>query len=361
MDVSRYFPRDYLAARRNIAAAAAGLGLARESLHNPAPGPDGAALATDVVRIGPADASRLLISLSGTHGVETFSGSGIQVGLLESGLARELPPDTALLIVHAINPHGFAWLRRVTEGNVDLNRNYIEHGGRYPANPGYQALRDLICPQEWSDRSRTATRTALLAWAEAHGSDALQAAITGGQYVDPEGVFYGGQAPTWSHRTLLDILRRHAAKARQVALIDLHTGLGPHGHGEIMNGHAAGTGGHRRVEEWFGGEATSWEAGTSSSAVVAGDTMVGVLRALPHAEVTGITLEYGTFPLEEMIDAVRADNWLHVHGELDSPLGRAIKSQIRHAFYPDTDAWRGMVWERAVDVHRRMLAGLTRS
>jgi hypothetical protein len=82
-------------------------------------------------------------------------------------------------------------------------------------------------------------------------------------------------------------------------------------------------------------------------------------RALPAGvELTGITLEYGTLPLKEMVDAVRADNWLHAHGRLDSAQGRAIKGQIRHAFYPDEDAWKAMVWERGLDVARRMAKGL---
>ena len=49
-------------------------------------------------------------------------------------------------MVHAINPHGFAWSRRVTEDNVDLNRNFVDHAQPYPSNPGYEELRAAICP-----------------------------------------------------------------------------------------------------------------------------------------------------------------------------------------------------------------------
>jgi hypothetical protein len=64
-------------------------------------------------------------SLPLPQGGEGLGGAGIQTGSFRSGVARELPPDTALLAVHAINPYGFAWMRRVTEGNVDLNRNVV--------------------------------------------------------------------------------------------------------------------------------------------------------------------------------------------------------------------------------------------
>ena len=138
-----------------------------------------------------------------------------------------------------------------------------------------------------------------------------------------------------------------------MAFIDLHTGLGPYGVGEIMNNHAAGEPAFARVNEWFGSEATSTDAGSSSSAPVSGDITLGVQRGLPQAEITGITLEYGTVPLKDVFDAVRADNWLHAHGDLRARQARDIKAQIRAAFYPEADDWKSMVFERSVDVLRR--------
>jgi hypothetical protein len=190
---------------------------------------------------------------------------------------------------------------------------------------------------------------------------ALQAAISSGQYSHAEGVFYGGRGETWSNRTLAEVLRAHAGQVKRVAFIDLHTGLGPYGVGEIMNNHAAGDPAFARVNEWFGSEATSIEAGSSSSAPVSGDITLGVQRGLPQAEITGITLEYGTVPLKDVLDAVRADNWLHARGDLRARQARDIKAQIRDAFYPAADDWKGMVFERSVDVLRRAVAGLTQS
>jgi len=128
-----------------------------------------------------------------------------------------------------------------------------------------------------------------------------------------------------------------------------------------MNNHAAREPAFARVAEWYGSEATSTDAGSSSSAPVSGDITLGVQRGLPQAEITGITLECGTVPLKEVLDAVRADNWLHAHGDLRARQARDIKAQIRGAFYPEADDWKSMVFERSVDVLRRALAGLARS
>ena len=359
-EIFDYFSGNYAQARRAFREAAASVGAALHTHHNPATGPGGIELSTETARLGAQDAERLLVVISGTHGVECFCGSGLQVGLLKSGLAAEMPRGTAILLIHAINPSGFAWVRRVTEDNVDLNRNFVDHARPHPVNAAYDELREAICPRDWINGQAAADAT-LEAFRQRHGIMALQSAISSGQYGDPEGVFYGGRAPVWSNRTLRKILRREGAGVRHAAFIDLHTGLGPYGVGEIMNNHNPGHSGFPRVKEWFGNEATSSDEGSSSSAPVGGDTNIALDDELPQAAVTGITLEYGTLPVKAMLDSIRADNWLHIHGSLDSPEGRAIKAQIRQAFYPDKNDWRRMVWERVVDVTRRMTKGLAES
>src|SRR5262245_61953501 len=102
MNASQYFCPTYAAAREAFRAAATARGLKIQSHRNPVPGAAGEDLTTDVALLGPADASRLLIVVSGTHGAEGFCGSGIQVGWLAA--AHAMPADAAILFVHAINP-----------------------------------------------------------------------------------------------------------------------------------------------------------------------------------------------------------------------------------------------------------------
>jgi hypothetical protein len=80
----------------------------------------------DVVRDGPADADRLLIVSSACHGVEGYCGSGVQVAALADAEWREKAraQGVAVLYIHALNPYGFSHIRRVTQENVDLNRNF---------------------------------------------------------------------------------------------------------------------------------------------------------------------------------------------------------------------------------------------
>jgi uncharacterized protein DUF2817 len=359
MTVRDYFSRDYAEARRKFREAATRAGAALATYVNPkVKGPDGEELSTDVARLGPRDASRVLITVSATHGAEGFAGSGAQVGSFEVGLGRELPADTALLAVHAINPYGFAWLRRVTEDNVDLNRNFVDHAGPRPLNPGYDELADAICPSEWQEVALATAQRKLDAFGKKHGPAALQAAITAGQYNHADGVFYGGERPTWSRETLLKIVTEHAARARRLAVIDYHTGLGPWGYGEPIVTHAPNTPGIARARQWYGDRITSPALGNSTSADVKGDILTGLEARHRGIEFTCLALEYGTLSLQQVLDAVRADNWLHAHGDPKSAQGRDIKVMVRDAFYGDKDDWKGMIFEQAVAAERNALRGL---
>ena len=355
MRIGECFSADYVTARSKFRAAAAEAGSAIASYLNPAPSPTGAELVTDTAWLGPERPARLLIVMSGTHGVEGFCGSGIQVGLLRSGVARELAGDTALLLIHAINPSGFALIRRVTESNIDLNRNFVEHDRAYPPNPGYERLRPALCLDKWDAKSREASAAVFTAFQEKHGFREFQRAISLGQFTDRDGLFYGGRAPTWSNRTLRDIVARQVVGSRHVAFIDLHSGLGPYGVGEINNNHAVGHAGYQRVKDWYGAEATSTEEGNSATTEVIGTVTVALEQALPPAALTGITLEFGTVPPLDLLEALRADNWLYRCGRPGSGQARAITAGLRKVFYPDTDDWRALVWERAVDVCQRTL------
>jgi len=361
MSASRYFSATYAEARERFRAAAQAAGAALDRFDNPGKGPAGEALSTDTAWFGPRDAGHALVLVSGTHGVEGFCGSGAQAGWIGQGGPRRLPAGLGVLAIHAINPHGFAWLRRVTEDNVDLNRNFPDFAEPLPRNSAYDEIADAICPREWTGKGRAAADAALAAYAARHGDFALQSAITGGQYAHAGGLFYGGKGPTWSHRTLKAAAGKYLSRARHVAMIDFHTGLGPYGYGELICPHPPDSEVVKRAEAWFGKEMTVPARGNSASAVIVGTLGAGLAAALPGAALTDIGLEYGTQPQKDVLLALRADNWLHLHGDPDSPQGRAIKKQIRAAFYPDEEDWKEKVLARALEVIGRAIENLAKA
>lgn len=359
MNSAESFSPDYQTARAKFLDTARGAGAALESILHPERGPDGGALATDVAWIGPRQAEAVLVMISATHGVEGFCGSGAQVDWLRRGEHRTLPEGTAVLMVHAINPYGFAWLRRVTNENVDLNRNWVDFNAAPRTNPGYEALAELICPREWTPEVQERTGQALTAYAERHGPMALQQAITGGQYSHPLGLFYGGDQPTWSRRTQTGIFEHYLRGAGRIAIIDYHTGLGPWGFGEQIMVDTPQSANFKRAVSWYGGSVKSSVAGgESTSADIAGDGLSFAASSLGPAEVTALALEFGTKPFVTVLNTVRADAWLHAYGDPLSPEGRVIKAEIRDAFFGDTDDWKGMIAGQSLLTTRQALKGL---
>ncbi len=130
----------------------------------------------DFAVLGPERAEAGLVLVSGTHGVEGFCGSASQTGLLREGQIKAYAERLRVVLVHAHNPYGFAWLRRVNEDNVDLNRNYIDHLRPYPEHPIYDELKDDIAPATISGAAFEAATARLRAYSVKHGAFALQQA-----------------------------------------------------------------------------------------------------------------------------------------------------------------------------------------
>jgi hypothetical protein len=358
MNSADSFSHDYQGARARFRAAARQAGAAVESRAHPEPGPDGGDLSTDVALVGDKAARRFLVMIAGTHGAEGFCGSGAMVDWLRRGEYEGLPAGVAVLMLHAINPYGFAWLRRVTEDNVDLNRNWVDFAAPLPANPGYDALARAAVPARWDEAGQRESAAALAAYARENGPMAMQQALSGGQYAHPGGIFYGGNAPTWSRRTQTAVFHDYLAKAERVGIIDYHTGLGPWGYGEQIVTDPPGSPGYARAKAWYGAVITSPSSGDSTSADIKGDGLAAAPALLPGAEVTGMALEVGTQSLVEVLTAVRADAWLHAHGDLASTEGRSIKAKVRDAFFGDADDWKGMVAGQSLLATRQAIRGL---
>ncbi len=358
---SESFSEDYAEARSKFLEAASTGGGFLESLNHPAKGPTGADLFVDVAWFGPRAAERALVLISATHGAEGFCGSGAQIDLLRRGEIAALPKDMGLLMIHAVNPYGFAWLRRVTHENVDLNRNWIDFSKPLPANPGYAALSGAFCPSDWSEGARKNANKVLREFGEREGAAALQAAASAGQYQYPLGIFYGGTQPSWSRNAQTRILEHYLGGVSNVAIIDYHTGLGPWGYAEQIVPFPRESAAFQRAASWYGAAITSTLDGSSTSADVVGDGIAAASSLLRQSEVTGMALEVGTLPMNQVMMALRADAWLHAFGDPASPQGAAIKKQIREAFYGDTDDWKGMVAGQSLLAFKQAIRGLERT
>ena len=345
---------DYRSARAGFRRAAADAGAALRTIEHPdRTGRHGEELSLDIATLGPADADHRVLVVSGTHGVEGYCGSALQTHWLTHH-THTRPDDVRVVLVHALNPYGFSWVRRVNEDNIDLNRNFIDFDGPMPGNEAYDEIAAPLVPDAWDETAQAEAFATLLAYSERVGMDGMQAAVSSGQYTHPTGLFYGGVAPSWSRHQLERVWADELAGASTVAVLDLHTGLGPWSHGELISHEHAGTAGYERATARWG-EVRSMLDGESVSAALSGDWLGAISGWSGATEVDAVAIEYGTVDVITVLNSLRADAWLHGHGDPTGPEAEAIRRQVWTAFLDDDPAWIATCNEQ---FERRMAAAL---
>lgn len=343
-NISTHFSASYREARTQFLAAAGRRNLTVQTYAHPLHrGAEGEELAMDTVRIGPVNANALLVLSSGVHGAEGFCGSGCQVALLHDDelLGRIVKSGTAVLLVHAINPYGFSHLRRVNEDSIDPNRNFLDYSQPLPVNEGYAQVHPLVLPETWPPTADNVA--AVNNYIAQHGERHFQNAVSTGQSTHPNGLFYAGRAPAWSNLTLRTVLREQGAACTQIAWIDIHTGLGPTGHGEKIFAGRNDANELARARACWGADVFSPFTGDSFSEAVRGSTVSCMYDECPSAATIAMGLEFGTLDFTSVMTAMRADQWLTNHPEAPETQRKHIKQALRDAFCVDSPEWRGMV------------------
>jgi len=190
------------------------------------------------------------------------------------------------------------------------------------------------------------------------GRKALQSAISSGQHSHPDGLFFSGTEPTWSNRQIRAILRQHGQQCQRIGWIDVHTGLGPLGFGERIYKGRDNTQDQARARAWWGPRVTSTFDGSSTSTQLNGTLDMAVMEECPQAQYNGLTLEYGTQPGAQVLNALRAEQWLQRTPQAGQELHAQIKQQICEAFYIQTPEWKRSVLEQAREVCWQTVEGM---
>lgn len=361
------FAGDYRQARNLFQKAARAAGARLGEIVHPLKGPRGAALAIDTAWLGPEDASRVLLCLSGVHGAEGYAGSGAQIAWLQARKRARLPEDVAVFMLHGVNPWGFAWGLRGTEDNIDLNRNWLDHSRGHPENPLYTELHPYLCPPRLDAQAMDRLAEAAQGFLARYGQWALEDAISRGQYTHPDGFHFGGREPAWATRALRALLPQALAGARRVAYVDFHSG--PVGNGEaiFLCFSRPGSAEHAEAGRWWGPGALDPAAVErqwgSRRPTRQGIVFWGIEALLaPQAQVAGAIVEFCSARARAVAgDALRVpmlERWLRFEGGLDAPEAPALLAEIRENYAPRRRDWEKRVARGAVHILDQAVAGL---
>lgn len=188
-------------------------------------------LSIDWLWAEPRKKENLVLISTAEHGIEGYVGSAMLQLFMDEFAPRLNPENTGLLLVHAINPWGMKYHKRVNSNHVDLNRNFVFDENFSPnINPDYDTLKDFLSA---SRPVRTLSAEALpflanaLRYMISPGRAKVQAASLLGQHRYPQGIYYGGKELQEETIILMDLYRTTLAEYQNFIQVDMHTGYGP--------------------------------------------------------------------------------------------------------------------------------------
>ncbi len=354
-----HFYFKYSKARYNFMTAASESATLIKSWQHPLRGIGGEKLYLDLAWFGDLAAQKVLVLISGTHGVEGYCGSGIQVGSIRTGWHKQADNDVAIAMIHGLNPHGMSHLRRVNEDGVDVNRNFIDFRQPLPENAFYDDLAEVIIPAQWTETIQTETLDRIVEYLyKESSSDSGIEALARGQYQYWYAPFYGGEVPTWSNRIFNQIVDRYFPDKQGIGLLDYHTGLGQYATGQLMSLPNDFEEQQLATEIW-GDKLVITGSAQSVAAYSPQGTLIAALQnKLTSSICIAAAYEFGTIPEIEVFNALRADHWLHTHGDLDTEQAVQIKQNMLDAFYGDRPDWRKSICNLAFTAQEELLLGL---
>lgn len=312
-----------------------------DSLPITAKGPNQSDLFIDIAVIGNlTDAKKILIHISGTHGVEGGAGSGIQNELLSNSFS--LVDDTAIIFIHALNPFGMAWNRRVNEKNIDLNRNFT----RDRKTPElYATLDPVFNPTEIREFNQSAFDLLV----HEHGWPAIKKILAEGQYSFPQGLFYGGEEIAEGPQLVLDWFKR-TFLGRELTnlyfgILDVHTGLGPYGVDTLFTPTVPSEIMLKLFGEKMSLSAQMATIGYKPTGMFVQGLSKKICKITKCAEdrIFIIGQEFGTVAEAQVMLALYEENNIFHHDEKTyDPNGEAGRKML-NAFYPTERRWRHLV------------------
>ena len=300
---------------------------------------------------GSKKADKIIILSSGVHGVEGYTGSAVQLFFMDNYINKELLEKTSVLLIHSVNPYGFKYTRRVTENNVDLNRNSgIDKELYQTKNEGYSKVFDLINPKEKANPGSIANRFFFVKAIKniiKESMPVLRQAVLQGQYEFPEGMYYGGNDFEPQIESLVPIIDTICNPYKIVFAIDLHTAYGERGKLHLFPNPVEESV-KKRMEIIFEGFQIDW--GDSDDFYTYSGDFAGYIGKVNNDKVfIPMLFEYGTMDSQTTIGSIKSlhvmilENQGEQYGFESEEDMKKVKNDFMEMYYPSSDAWKSHI------------------
>ncbi len=299
-----------------------------------------------------------IVLSSGVHGIEGYCGSALQIALLDSLLFDEISKHADIILVHAVNPHGFSHGSRVNEDNIDINRNFVNFNDKKRPCRTYSNYRSQAYPHNWQDTSPDDVLSILKQTQQDIGVEIMQRITTLGQYDYAQDLFYGGEKPTWSTRVWKRLVNTLVDDYKFVIHLDLHIGLGTEGDCQVTyTGNPNLTNKVALAQQWLGYDAVVVHGSKKSLSSNIGGVLGNYIDYFDTPSIS-VALEFGTKEIDQVIQGLALDCWLRHNPQADISVSNNIKQQLRNTFLVDSSSWRHSVWDHTKFYLERLLSGL---
>jgi len=308
-------------------------------------------LSVDLFYIPPhTDTSRLIIMSSAIHGVEGFTGSAVQRMAMTELIEPGSNTDMGFLFIHAMNPYGFKYGRRVTENNVDLNRNCSIDGTLYSTeNQGYADLYDFVNPSGVVKRGSLFNQffyMVAIAKIVKASMPVLRQAVLQGQYQFPDGLYFGGKVPEPQIESIASLLAPILKDYEYILEIDLHTGYGEIGKLHLFPNPIEDQKVRQLTGDLFAGYHIDW--GDSDDFYTVNGDFCSFLGSLnPDATFLSMPFEFGTLNSQVTFGSITSLQNMILENQKQE---NKIKETSLRMYYPEEEEWRSVVISQSRDV-----------
>jgi len=321
-------------------------------------GAEGEPLSCDVAVLGPDDAERAAIVITGTHGVECFGPSAILHRWLTFPRSQAEIGDVKIVLVHALNCWGFSHKTRTTENNVDLNRNCMAQDEDFDRqNASYDKLVPYFHTDAFAADENLRAFRAYKSFLDQRGWH-IENEMFEGQSHWPDGIFYTGKGPEWANLTLRRIVNEHLNAATTIGFIDWHTGVGSYGEIVYLIFDDKDSPEHEAASDWWG--RTEADKGAFTAGAVPnyrGLACRAIRQELLGPRIAGAVVEFGTADTYTLFRADRLDRWLWFEGRRD-PQYDQFREDYKDVNCPRDAAWRRLVLREGPLIMDRLIKGV---
>lgn len=308
--------------------------------------------------------NKLLILNSGLHGIEGYTGSALQVMFIERIMKKKLPDDMGVLLLHGINPYGFKYRRKVTENNVDLNRNCVTGDQLFDIkNDGFGELTDMLMPDKTlnlkSLRNQFFYLIAIYKIIRETMPVLRQAALQG-QYEYEKGFYYGGKAYEPQIDSLKPFLTGKIEDYRMLLNVDLHTAYGERGTMHLFIDKPENNDVLQGIETIFEGVRIDW--GNSDDFYTINGEYIGWVNSLvPDVLCLPMLFEFGTMDSQATFGSLKSMQIMIIenqgvhYGYKNEKNELKAKDLFGEMYYPTSPVWRSKVISDGYDMMSMML------